>query len=177
VVAAAIAKPDEVMVFKTKEAAQIHWEDLKQELQEKGYLEPVGVDIPAGQSKEELWEIFNTLVDAVQEGDMVAFDITHSFRSLPLISFLSVAYLFGRLLEDISRALFANRPFEVMEQTRKLYKYTEGMDERNLLERDVREWAAPFGLLLDNVVSCFSSFTGTPDRGDHPFAAHDFPAG
>ncbi len=65
----------------------------------------------------------------------------------------------------------------LLEQTRKLYKYTEGMDERNLLERDVREWAAPFGLLLDNVVSCFSSFTGTPDRGDHPFAAHDFPAG
>ncbi len=246
VVAAAISRPDMIMVAKTLEATKKHWETLKHELLEKGYPEPVGLDIPAGRSKDELWEIFNILVAAVEEGDTVAFDITHSFRSQPLISFLSVAYLkyvknvnikalyygaydardreknitpvfdltgfcslldwivgvnsfinhgaamelgrllvkaqkealaeqgpgrrelnnFGGLLKDISRALFANRPFEVMNKTRKLNKYREGTRERDLLERDVKEWAAPFGLLLDNVISGFSRFSGTPDNFD-----------
>lgn len=244
VVAAAICRPGEILVVKTRAATDKHWEPLRQELKERGFPAPVPVDIPDGKSIEELWQIFNILVERVQEEDRVAFDITHSFRSLPLISFLSVAYLkfvkniniqalyygayeardeerniapvfdltgfcslldwivavnsfinhgtarevgqlliqaqktakaeqgparrelnnFGKLLEDISRALFTNRPFEVMEQTRKLNKYMEGTEERRLLERDVREWAAPFGVLMDNVIAGFSGFMGSPEQ-------------
>jgi len=49
--------------------------------------------IPEGHSEPELWEIFDALTNAVQEGEEVVFDITNSFRSIPFLSFLAIAYL------------------------------------------------------------------------------------
>lgn len=54
-------------------------------------LEPV--DIPDGANEIELWEIFQTVVDTVHEGEAVVFDLTHGFRSLPFLAFLAAAYL------------------------------------------------------------------------------------
>jgi len=51
------------------------------------------VDIPDGKSEDELWKIFSLLVDEVKPRDEILFDITHGFRSLPFIAFLTVAYL------------------------------------------------------------------------------------
>jgi len=51
------------------------------------------VDIPDGKDEDELWKIFSIIVDEVQPGDEILFDITHGFRSLPFIAFLTVAYL------------------------------------------------------------------------------------
>lgn len=51
------------------------------------------VDIVDGKDNESMWEIFQTVVDHVQEGETVIFDITHSFRSLPFLAFLFIAYL------------------------------------------------------------------------------------
>lgn len=51
------------------------------------------VPIPEGRAETELWEIFNALTEAVGEGETVIFDITHSFRSLPFLTFLAAAYL------------------------------------------------------------------------------------
>lgn len=246
IMAATIVRPDEILIVKTRAATEQHWQSLQQELIDRGFPEPVPVDIPDGGSREELWEIFNKLVEVVQEGDVVSFDITHSFRSLPLISFLSVAYLkyvknveikalyygayeardrgknispvfdltefcslldwimgvnsflnhgtavhigellrqaqrtakakqgpaqrelnnFGGLIENISRALFTIRPFEVMELTRKLENYRVGTEQRARLERDVAEWAAPFRVLMDKLIDGFSTFAGLPDRSD-----------
>jgi len=49
--------------------------------------------IPEGHSSDDLWTIFNELTNAVQDNDTVIFDITHSFRSLPFLTFLAAAYL------------------------------------------------------------------------------------
>ncbi len=51
------------------------------------------ITVPEGHSEAELWDIFNALTAAVDEGDTVVFDITHSFRSLPFLTFLAAAYL------------------------------------------------------------------------------------
>jgi CRISPR-associated DxTHG motif protein len=64
---------------------------LSQRLQ--GHTQIVEVDIPDGKSEEELWEIFEAISKAVQEGDEIVFDITHGFRSLPMIALLTIAYL------------------------------------------------------------------------------------
>jgi CRISPR-associated Csx2 family protein len=64
---------------------------LSQRLQ--GHTQIVEVDIPDGKSEEELWEIFEAISKAVQEGDEIVFDITHGFRSLPMIAMLTIAYL------------------------------------------------------------------------------------
>lgn len=51
------------------------------------------VPIPEGRTEEELWDIFSALTERVAEREPVVFDITHSFRSIPFLTFLAVAYL------------------------------------------------------------------------------------
>ncbi|ACV63735.1 CRISPR-associated protein, TM1812 family [Desulfofarcimen acetoxidans DSM 771] len=240
----AIIKPVEVLVVRTEEAANEHWGPLCQEFLENGFSEPVPIDVPEGKSTKELWEIFNTLIDKVDEQDSVVFDITHGFRSLSLVCFLSIAYLkfvknvqikglyygayeardkeknitpvfdltdfcslldwivgvnsfiqhgsareissllvmaqkkakekqgparrelnsFGMLIEDISRALFTTRPFELVNKARNLKYYKEGTEQRNILERDVWEWAAPFGVLMDKIIEEYYAFAGVEDH-------------
>ena len=245
VMAAEITRPAKILVVRTKEAQARHGAELRNELIKRGLTEPTSIEIPFGKSTNELWQIFNTLVDEVNQNDRVVFDITHSFRSQPLISFLSIAYLkfvkdvkiqalyygayeaknesnespvfdltgfcslldwiigvnsfvkhgsaqeisfllgeaqrlakeeqgparrelrkFGKIIEDISRALFTNRPFEVTSETRKLNYYTGRSEQRELLERDTREWAAPFGVLIDHIINKLSPFAGPAETSD-----------
>jgi CRISPR-associated DxTHG motif protein len=85
-------KPETTCVLLTKEARKKHWGDLCQRLQR--HTQTVeGINIPDGKSEEELWEIFAAISKAVQEGDEIVFDITHGFRSLPMIALLTIAYL------------------------------------------------------------------------------------
>jgi CRISPR-associated DxTHG motif protein len=84
-------KPETTCVLLTKEARKKHWNDLSQRLQ--GHTQIVEVDIPDGKSEAELWQIFEEISKAVQEGDEIVFDITHGFRSLPMIAMLTIAYL------------------------------------------------------------------------------------
>ncbi len=58
------------------------------------------VVIPDGRSIDELWQIFQQVVDAIESNETVIFDLTHGFRSLPFLSFLAVAYL--RKVKDIN---------------------------------------------------------------------------
>jgi CRISPR-associated DxTHG motif protein len=84
-------KPEVTCVLLTEKARETHWNNLCQRLQE--HTQIVEVDIPDGKSEEELWEIFEAISEVVQEGDEIAFDITHGFRSLPMIALLTIAYL------------------------------------------------------------------------------------
>ncbi len=56
---------------------------------------PEHVKIPKGASPDELWTIFECVVRAVPPKSRVVFDITHAFRSIPLVSVLAVAYLWS----------------------------------------------------------------------------------
>lgn len=58
------------------------------------------VDIPEGKTEKELWEIFDRCVAVVGDGDEVLLDITHAFRSLPLVVFAVAAYL--RRVKEVS---------------------------------------------------------------------------
>jgi CRISPR-associated DxTHG motif protein len=84
-------KPEVTCVLLTEKARETHWNNLCQRLQE--HTQIVEVDIPDGKSEAELWRIFEKISDAVCEGDQIAFDITHGFRSLPVIALLTIAYL------------------------------------------------------------------------------------
>ena len=44
-----------------------------------------GVSIPDGKDEKEMWEIFETTFHLLEEGDEVYFDLTHSFRYLPML--------------------------------------------------------------------------------------------
>jgi len=80
-------------VFVTEESRQKHWPSMHRQWQ--GSCTPDPVQIPKGSSPDELWEIFDKVVKSVPNDCRIVFDITHAFRSIPLISVLAVAYLWS----------------------------------------------------------------------------------
>ncbi len=66
-----------------------NWDEVQRRLGDR--VEQVV--IPDGHSSDDLWVIFTRLTNVVQDNDTVIFDITHSFRSLPFLTFLATAYL------------------------------------------------------------------------------------
>ena len=89
---AEIYQPNKTILFVTPEV----------EKDEKGYLRYLKgklrdefdtVSIPNGDSEMKLWDIFNACENAVEEGDKIILDITHAFRSIPLLIFIVAAYL------------------------------------------------------------------------------------
>jgi len=88
-------KPEKILIVLT-ETVQKHnnWTELKNLLETKfegQSIEPI--NIPNGSSENELWDIFSNLTESINQNDEVAFDITHSFRSLPVLSLLAISYL------------------------------------------------------------------------------------
>ncbi len=80
---------DEMYVFVTKEAREKSYPVLK-ELGDKR-IQPV--DIEPGNSTEEMWGWFDKILECVDTGDTVIFDITHGLRSIPFLVFIFAAFL------------------------------------------------------------------------------------
>ena len=73
-------------------ATKSNWEALEERLGNRVKLQPV-YDIPESQSPEDSWIIFDKITDCLDHGDRVVFDLTHSFRSIPVIALLAISYL------------------------------------------------------------------------------------
>ncbi|QZZ22892.1 TIGR02221 family CRISPR-associated protein [Leptothermofonsia sichuanensis E412] len=90
-VAAALAEffsVETVQVFLTSEARAKHWEAFQQAVPQAK-----DIGIPSGQSEDELWQIFEAVVNSVESDETIILDVTHSFRSIPLFVFLAGIYL------------------------------------------------------------------------------------
>jgi CRISPR-associated DxTHG motif protein len=82
---------DKVVVFLTEKAkAGTNWTQLSQRLQKWDVQE---VPIPDGRTEEEVWEIFDRVVSSVEQEDEIAIDVTHAFRSLPMVLLAVAAFL------------------------------------------------------------------------------------
>ena len=94
--------PDKVIVFTTEEAYKENWLDSSNNRHGlasalKGYSVRAGAEIscrsiPDGQNEKELWEIFRIILDSLEEGEEIILDITHSFRYLPMLTFIVLNY-------------------------------------------------------------------------------------
>jgi len=85
---------DRVIIGCTQLAREKNLDDLRAELSSTDWpIEPEVVDLPDGTSEDELWIIFQRLVDCIGDGDELVFDITHSFRSLPMLFTVLIQYL------------------------------------------------------------------------------------
>ena len=51
------------------------------------------VVVPTGSTKDELWSVFSTIVDSVDVGDSIIVDVTHGFRSQPMLLLMAVMFL------------------------------------------------------------------------------------
>jgi CRISPR-associated Csx2 family protein len=100
---------DRIIIFTTYEAYSKNWVDyghskggsepqahldgLKTRLEKMDLTVPFqNTLIPDGSSEAELWEIFRTVMDAIKEDDEVVFDITHAFRSIPMLAIVILNY-------------------------------------------------------------------------------------
>ena len=92
-------KPDRIVSLETKAAASKHGEPLAAAFEALG-CEHEAVRIPDGASEAELWEIFGALTRHVPRGCTLHLDITHGFRSLPVLGFIALSYL--RVTRDVN---------------------------------------------------------------------------
>ena len=80
-----------------------HEEDyvgLEQALQDMNLPCPIEtIDIPDGKNEEEMWKIFNAVYDALKPNDELYFDLTHSYRYLPMLVLVLSNY--AKLLKDV----------------------------------------------------------------------------
>lgn len=79
---------DRMLVLTTPEA-----ESVFPILQQKNNPRIQKVSIPTGRNDAEMWGIFDRVIEHIQEGEEVTFDITHGLRSIPFLAFLFAAYL------------------------------------------------------------------------------------
>lgn len=88
-------QPGEIYVFMTDGAREKNEAPLLDELNRYGVDEKKvhAVCIPDGQTEEDLWNIFSVIADHVYEHDEIVLDITHGFRTLPLVGTISLQYL------------------------------------------------------------------------------------
>lgn len=85
---------DRIIIGCTQAAREKNLRALKDELRSTGWrIEPEEVSLVDGTSEEELWDIFQCLLDRIGDGDELVFDITHSFRSLPMLFTVLIQYL------------------------------------------------------------------------------------
>lgn len=101
---------DRIIIFTTRDAAEKNWEDdghrdhqANKRLKRKGLEScltglnlavPVTREaIPDGHAEDEIWEIFEKISQCLNQGDEVVFDITHAFRSIPLVALVVLNYV------------------------------------------------------------------------------------
>jgi len=98
-------------------------------LRDKGLIRAAvnPVSIPEGFSTEQVWDIFQTVYDCLQPGDRVILDITHAFRSLPMLGMALIHY--AKALKQIEVAGIYYGAFEKLGPAPVVAKWP--LEERN----------------------------------------------
>ena len=106
------------LIFVTETAKAANLADLQKECRENGLPELTPVDIPDGRNEGELWEIFHKAGEAVPQESSLVFDITHSFRSLPVLMTNLLNYL--RVVKEARLACCCYGAFETLGSAREV---------------------------------------------------------
>ena len=80
---------DETYIFCTEEVLKKRFNELEKE---KNYKYK-SIEIVKGKDEEEIWAIFQRIYDVLEENDEVTFDVTHSYRFLPMLGLLLLYFL------------------------------------------------------------------------------------
>ena len=123
------SRDDRILIFTTDEAEQKNWQDngqvdgkTKNVLQRKGLKKCIqdsklsvpfqNLLIPDGKRESEIWDIFRIVLDQLKQGDDVVFDITHAFRSIPMLAIIVLNY--AKIMKDITIGGIYYGAFEVL---------------------------------------------------------------
>jgi len=119
---------DRILIFTTKDAYEKNWLDnghqdhkTRESLSRTGLRGRLSgfmscpvkrVDIPDGKSKAEIWQIFNIVFGSLKKDDEVIFDITHAFRSIPMLAIVILNY--AKVLKNVMLKAIYYGAFEVL---------------------------------------------------------------
>ncbi len=107
---------DKAVILLTKDAEKRNWEDygakdkdgyyyrgLKGRLEDLNY--PISItpirDVPTGGNENEILDIFSLLFKSIDDGDQLYIDVTHGFRSLPML-----VIVFGNYAKFLKKDLY-----------------------------------------------------------------------
>lgn len=98
---------DEIIIFVTDKSEKTNWVEQPEGKNYAGLsavLSPLNIPlksvrIPDGNTEDELWQIFETIFANIDNNDELYIDITHSFRSLPMI--LIVLLNYAKVLKNV----------------------------------------------------------------------------
>ena len=79
--------PDKIFVLMTKEAEEKHKSGLEQVCEFEMIL------IQAGKNERELWDMFQAVAEKIPENEHLTIDVTHGFRSQPMLLLAIAIYL------------------------------------------------------------------------------------
>lgn len=103
--------PDKLVVIMTEKASNEHSDRLSLNCEFDSII------IPEGKTEKEIWEIFSKITDYIAENSEVVVDITHGFRSQPVILLASLVYLKALKNVKIKKILYA--AFEARDENNK----------------------------------------------------------
>ncbi len=83
---------DKITIFITEEAEKRNKSKLLEEFKLHNLPEPEFVKIPSGKSEQQLWELFEIVFESLTPDSEIIFDITHSFRYIPMLSMVLLNY-------------------------------------------------------------------------------------
>lgn len=143
-----------IVVFLTEDARSRNWEGegkLKEQLDKMGYLERVEeVDVPNGFGRSQLLDIFEAFIRAVEPGARIIMDVTHAFRSLPLLSVTSLNYL--KSLRNIAIEGIYYGAFEALGPAREVENIPPEKRKAEMIDllvlNALQEWAAAVRVLM-----------------------------
>lgn len=166
---------DRILIFTTGEAFKKNWlddgrsekgtrEGLETRLEAMGAAPSITrVDIPEGKNVDEIWGIFNSILDNLGECDRVVFDITHSFRSIPMLVMVVLHY--AKVMKRVNLEAIDYGAMETLGSVPQV----KAMDVK---DRDVPLFdLTPFGNLLDWSLA-IDRFLETGDAGAAARLAH-----
>ncbi len=110
---------DRIVIFLTKDAEKTNWQPTNGDVGLKDIIDRIVPDIqtivkriPEGISENEIWDIFNIIYESIDKNDEILFDITHGFRSLPILGITLLNY--ARFLKNIKVRGIYYGAFEVL---------------------------------------------------------------
>lgn len=127
---------DRILIFTTAEAYRKNWLDDGHEDRDGQPMRRQGlaarlarlglqaqitqVDIPEGKNEDEIWQIFDILLRQQQSQDETVFDITHAFRSIPMLAMVALNY--AKAMRQVSLQGIYYGAFEVLGNIRQVEK-------------------------------------------------------
>jgi len=111
------SEKDRVVIFTTQQSFKHNWIDnghkdskTGKSLERTGLGKLLGnlnfgcsvqqVNIPDGRNEAEIWEIFSIVFNKINPNDQIIFDITHAFRSIPMLTIVILNY--AKVIKNVS---------------------------------------------------------------------------